>query len=241
MAGSSAARANAVICNPSKGGINQYDLKAKTFAGIVAHPTSGTTDMKVVQADGTTTMTWKRGFNNGDPNDAQISQFAPTHVIFAVADVNTFGPSPLPVMASKQVQFASKPTFPYTYQLTPKLLLFWDRRGDIVEFQAVLDGLAWYVCSCFVVRTCLLGPAVSSWNLLLAWRDRLSCGCVSGGVPLCVCQTVRACPCTPRPLLITAPTVGHTAALPASSLLSVDLPPRRGPCTHTQVWHWRVS
>ena len=143
MVGTDTARANAIICDPSKGTVNQYNITAASFAGMVPHATSGTTNMKVVQSDGQTVMTWTRGFDNGDPKDAQISASGPTHVIFAVATTNVFGPSPVPHMGEKSVNLAGTPTYDNTVSLMSGLTLNWNVKGSELEFQAVLSSLAW--------------------------------------------------------------------------------------------------
>ena len=145
MAGTASARANAVICDPSKGTVQQYSISAKSFAGIQPNPTSGTFNMSVVQNNGQTIMSWYRGFDNGDAHDAQISQAAATQVIYAVTTTNTFGPALPPIMSCVAISFASMPDYDHNVVLATGLQLNWVLQGTTFHFQAVLNKLAWCV------------------------------------------------------------------------------------------------
>jgi len=56
---------NAVICSPANNTIAQYHFLNVTFAGIVADPSSGTTNMMFTQSNGVTVMTWSREVYKG--------------------------------------------------------------------------------------------------------------------------------------------------------------------------------
>lgn len=78
---------NAVVCKPDGAGggdVQQWILTKHTASGFVADATTGTSNLACFQSGGSTTMTWTRQANNGNPSDAQISMTNPTHVVFAV-------------------------------------------------------------------------------------------------------------------------------------------------------------
>ena len=54
--------ANAVLCNNGVAG--QVAIVAPAASGLRPSSSSGTTNMAVSEADGKTTMTWTRGFDN---------------------------------------------------------------------------------------------------------------------------------------------------------------------------------
>ncbi len=167
MQGPATATSNAVICNPGGNfSVQQYNINGITYDSIVAHPTSGTTNMSCSQIAGVTVMTWTRGVNNGDPLDAQVVNPGTTFVIWAVGASNTFD-STQPHMGSTSVAlmaFANS----VTLNEDPLLVLNWNARGDTVDFQAVLTGTSWcatrllrcvvcvtFVCACVYYRSFL--------------------------------------------------------------------------------------
>ena len=143
MQGPATATSNAVICNPGGNfSVQQYNINGFTYDSIVAHPTSGTTNMSCIQKDGSTIMTWYRGVNNGDPFDAQVSTYALTPVIWAVGTSNTFD-STQPHMGSTLVNLMAVTVYGNNVALTDGLALNWNVLGGKVDFQAVLDRPAW--------------------------------------------------------------------------------------------------
>ena len=159
MAGTATSKNNAVTGSPSNGYVQQYDLLGNTMATIVTHPTSGCTNMAIMQAGGTTSMTWTREANNGDANDAQISLTGPTIVIWAFGTGPTYTDSPLPPMSWASVDLAGlataspspsagasaspAPTYPFSTSLATPFKLYWNRNGDTFNFKAVLNQLGW--------------------------------------------------------------------------------------------------
>ena len=74
MVGPPGETSNAVICSPGGGNVvQQYNISAGSFAGIVPHATSGTGNFSCAQANGVTAMMWTRYVFNGDADDAQVS------------------------------------------------------------------------------------------------------------------------------------------------------------------------
>ena len=143
MVGPAGSTSNAVICSPGANFlVQQYDITDPSFAGIVPHPTSGTTALACSQVDGVTIMTWSRGVDNGDPNDAQIVNPGSTDVIWAVGKSNTFD-STSPAMGADSVMLIP---FGNTVELAPGLVLNWNVNGQAIDFQAAYSGNAWCVC-----------------------------------------------------------------------------------------------
>ena len=133
---------NAVI-----GGTNvlgQYDIIDSSFAGIVSHNTSGTSVTSFVQQGGVTTMTWTRGVSNGDVNDAQVSTYALTQVIWAVGSGSVFSDGS-PNMGSTAVNLLGVKVYSNSVTLTAGLTLQWNLVGQRLDMQAVYVGKAWYV------------------------------------------------------------------------------------------------
>lgn len=159
MAGTATSKNNAVTGSPSNGYITQYDLLGNTMATIVPNPTAGTTDMTISQVGSTTTMTWTREADNGDPNAAQISLTGPTIVIWAFGLGPTYTGSPLPPMSWASVDLAGiataspspsagaspspAPVYPHSATLSSIMKLYWNRNGFTFNFKAVLQRVAW--------------------------------------------------------------------------------------------------
>ena len=156
---------NAVICDYSPSAtipVGQYDLLGYDRSLVLAHPTSGTTNMAAYQVGAKSVMTWTRKANNGDPDDAQVWLTGqPTHVVWAMGLQNAFLASPLPTMGATLVNFevnvtgsasatpppspSADPTTAYQHwsTLAPGLVLSWSTSGSVYAFMAVLDHLAW--------------------------------------------------------------------------------------------------
>lgn len=175
MTGPSTSGNNAVIAIPgTTPAVAQYSLIGVTTASIIAAPSNGTTNMAVVQAGTTTTMTWSRDVDNGDSTHAQISLTGPTFVIWAFGSSNAFVDTPLPAMSWASIDFtlgtqpsitptatpnaspSPSPFYPRTVKLNsnPSLVLQWDRTDTVYRFRAVLNALAWYVSAPFHVFWC---------------------------------------------------------------------------------------
>ena len=145
MVGPAGSTSNAVICSPGADfSVQQYDITGASFAGIVPHPTSGTGNFSCLQKNGVTVMTWSRGVNNGDPNDAQVSTYALTNVIWAIGSSNVFN-STKPNMGNTPVNLMAVPVYKYSVPLTSGLTLNWNVNGNSLQFQAILADTKWCV------------------------------------------------------------------------------------------------
>ncbi len=121
--------------------IAQYDILGTTFASIVPNPTAGTGNFELTQTASQTVMRWTRGVNNGDSNDAQITNSA-TVIIWAIGSSNVFN-SAEPKMGATAlallgctVPLGAGMSFSYTFVT-----------ATLVEFTVTLQGTcAWYVC-----------------------------------------------------------------------------------------------
>lgn len=164
MAGTSSSKNNAVIGIPGSG-VQQYDLNGNTLSTIVPNPTSGTSNMVLTQNATSTSISWRRQANNGDPNAAQISLTGSTIVIWGFGHSNAYVASPLPPMSKLVVDLAGvmtptasptpsvsagasaspSPTYAFSATLTSGFTLKWNRRGTWFDFYAVLNRIGWCV------------------------------------------------------------------------------------------------
>ena len=74
----------------------------------------------------------------------QVSTYALTSVMWAIGASNTFGSEYPTTMKARLVNLLSVPVFANTFQLADSLTLNWNVVGSRLDFQAVLQQLAWY-------------------------------------------------------------------------------------------------
>ena len=155
MVGPAGSTSNAVICSPGADfSVQQYDITGASFAGIVPHPTSGTGNFSCLQKNGVTVMTWSRGVNNGDPNDAQVSTYALTNVIWAIGSSNVFN-STEPNMGNTAVNLMAVTVYGNSIGIADGFTLNWNVYPDHLDMQAVLLLNRWCVAAVVVPRRCM--------------------------------------------------------------------------------------
>ena len=145
MVGPVTARSNAVICNPSAGNaVYQYVIVDPSYSGIQRQDSTGTTNLTCTQAGGNTVMTWSRFVENGATNDAQVSTYSLTNVIWAIGSSNVFNATS-PNMGNTPVNLMAVPVYKYSVPLTSGLTLNWNVNGNSLQFQAILADTKWCV------------------------------------------------------------------------------------------------
>jgi hypothetical protein len=177
MVGPANAKSNAIIFSPTDSTVAQYDMTAKSFNGITVHNTSGVSNLQGSQSEGVTTLSWTRGVNNGDANDAQISTTGGTWLVYAIGAANAFKEGDFPFMRAAFINLMTTVSYKYTAVLEPGLTLNWNVLGDVLQLQAVLNDTRWYV----EVHSLRTGRSCSG----------SSCSCCMC-VCVCVCACVRA-------------------------------------------------
>ena len=149
MGGSGNVWSSIVIGSPGNGSIGSYVMYNESVQGIVSDPTPGTFGMSVTFAAGTTTMTWSRKIDNGNPNDTQISTSGYTTVVYAVGNEPVFSyasQAPNGPMGAASINLVPSSSA----ALTSDLQLYWYLTGDDVYFTAVLKRIAWYGVVCAI-------------------------------------------------------------------------------------------